>query len=79
MRDGLRKLRHAGTHLSSVSLSLLFPCSSRPFLDVLSSRVFPLSFLLPRGTEVTARPLPPAEQAANRRKNIFLYPEPLGP
>jgi len=26
-----------------------------------------------RGTEVTARSLPPAEQAANRRKNIFFF------
>lgn len=81
MRDGLRKLRHAGTHLE-LPLFLLFLCPACPFLGVCSLLRVPLSFFFPRRSPLArvlarslARLLPPAEQAANRRKNIFFsYP-----
>jgi len=62
-----------------LSLSLPLPsCPTCPFHGVSSPSLSLLESLGPssvRGTEVTARPLPPAEQAANRRKNIFFsYP-----
>lgn len=64
MRDGLRKLRHAGTHFVTPSPSLfspLVPPMPSCFARVLSSRG--PSVFLARACRVTARSPPPAERA----------------
>lgn len=79
MRDGLRKLRHAGTHLDSPSFSS--SCPTCPFLGVCSLPRVPLSFFLPRRSplaRVLARSLAATGGTSGEPQEEYLLLVPLG-